>query len=73
MSVAYQDSVVSTGFHPIQGLGAWITRRMAALAAARRRARELQDLAMFTDRDLWDVGLSRSDLMAIEKGIYRRD
>ncbi len=46
---------------------------MAALAAARRRARELQDLAMFTDRDLWDVGLSRSDLMAIEKGIYRRD
>jgi uncharacterized protein YjiS (DUF1127 family) len=73
MAVVYQDSVASSGFHPAQGVGAWISRRVAAFADRRRRAREMHDLAMFTDRDLWDVGLSRSDLMAIEKGIYRRD
>ena len=51
------------------GLGrlgaAWIVRR--------RRAREAQILAAFSDRELWDLGLSRSDLLAVTSGTYRRD
>jgi len=73
MATVYQGSIAANGFHPIQGVASWFARQVATFQAARRRARELHDLAMFSDRDLWDVGLSRSDLMSIEKGTYRRD
>lgn len=73
MATVYQGHLAPSGFNPLQGLGAWFARRVAAWSASRRRARELHDLSMFSDRDLWDVGLSRSDLMALEKGVYRRD
>jgi len=73
MATVYNDSAVTTGFHPVQGLGTWVSRRFAAWQASHRRAREIRDLALFTDRDLWDVGLSRSDLMSLEKGTYSRD
>lgn len=73
MATAYHDSIASRGASPAQGLVSWFSRTVAAVQAKRQRARELHDLAMFSDRDLWDVGLSRSDLMAIEKGVYRRD
>jgi uncharacterized protein YjiS (DUF1127 family) len=33
----------------------------------------MQDLYRCSDRDLWDMGLSRSDLMAIENGSFHRD
>jgi uncharacterized protein YjiS (DUF1127 family) len=49
-----------------QNLGAW-------LAVKRTRARELRELYRFSDRELWDLGLSRSDIPAIEKGTYSRD
>jgi uncharacterized protein YjiS (DUF1127 family) len=44
-----------------------------AWAARSKRARELRELYRFSDRELWDVGLSRSDLPAIADGTYRRD
>jgi uncharacterized protein YjiS (DUF1127 family) len=47
-------------------LAAWWTLR-------RNRDREMADLYRFSDRELWDVGLSRSDIMSIEHGTYRRD
>jgi uncharacterized protein YjiS (DUF1127 family) len=54
-----------------------IRTRLHRLAAAwikrHSRARELRELSRFTDRDLWDVGLSRSDVWSIERGTYRRD
>jgi uncharacterized protein YjiS (DUF1127 family) len=43
----------------------WVVRR--------QRARELDELYRFTDRELNDLGLCRSDLPAIEQGLYRRD
>jgi len=43
------------------------------LIARRRRAKQLQDLYGMNDRELWDLGLSRSDFPAIEDGTYRRD
>jgi uncharacterized protein YjiS (DUF1127 family) len=39
----------------------------------RVRAREMRELYGLSDRELWDVGLSRSDFLAIEQGTYRRD
>jgi uncharacterized protein YjiS (DUF1127 family) len=61
-------------------ISAWLSRLysqlsyvVAYLAAKRRRIRELDELRGFNDRELWDVGLSRSDIFAIEKDLYRRD
>ncbi len=73
MATVYQDSIALGGFHPAQGLRAWLARRVAAVARRHRHAREMADLAKFSDRELWDLGLSRSDLMAVERGLYRRD
>jgi uncharacterized protein YjiS (DUF1127 family) len=55
------------------GLRARFARLADAFAAHRLRAQQLRELYSFSDRELWDVGLSRADFMAIEKGVYRRD
>ncbi len=48
-------------------------RRVSMFLKQRRtRARELRELHRFSDRELWDLGLSRSDIHAIENGVYRR-
>lgn len=73
MATAYQGSIAHGGFHPIQGLGSWIGRCVSAVVERHRRAQEMADLAKFSDRDLWDLGLCRSDLMSVERGTYRRD
>ena len=59
--------------------GAWLSQVRARLyhlgdfwSARRVRAREMRELHRFSDRELWDVGLNRSDIMLIEKGAYRR-
>ncbi len=44
---------------------AWMIRRDTACS--------LEQLYRATDRELWDMGLSRSDFPAIIKGTYRRD
>jgi uncharacterized protein YjiS (DUF1127 family) len=61
-------------------VGAWLARQRARFArlgarwAARRKvARDLRQLDLCTDRELWDMGLSRSDFPAIIRGTYRRD
>jgi uncharacterized protein YjiS (DUF1127 family) len=47
---------------------------MTAFWAARRHgARQAEVLHAFSDRELWDLGLSRSDIPGIIKGTYRRD
>jgi uncharacterized protein YjiS (DUF1127 family) len=51
------------------GLG----RVVAYLAAHRRRLQDAEVLNTFSDRDLWDLGLSRSDIPGIISGRYRRD
>ncbi|HBK07178.1 MAG TPA: hypothetical protein DDZ81_15225 [Acetobacteraceae bacterium] len=45
----------------------------ARWAEKRARARDMQDLYRFSDRELWDIGMSRSDFMAVENGTFRRD
>jgi uncharacterized protein YjiS (DUF1127 family) len=41
--------------------------------ARRQRSRDIQALAAFSDRELWDLGLGRSDLQAIINGSKCRD
>jgi uncharacterized protein YjiS (DUF1127 family) len=45
----------------------------ASWTAYRRRQREAQQLSAFSDRELWDLGLGRSDLRRIADGSFRRD
>ena len=73
MAIVYQDSLARGGFHPMQAVRAWIAAYLAARAERRRHRQEMADLSRFSDRELWDVGLSRSDLMSLELGVYRRD
>lgn len=44
---------------------AWVTRRQQRRDAALLRA--------FSDRELWDLGLGRSDISRVVNGTYRRD
>jgi uncharacterized protein YjiS (DUF1127 family) len=47
--------------------------RFAAWRAARRQqSRLLRELSESTDRQLWDMGLSRADIPAVVRGAYRR-
>jgi uncharacterized protein YjiS (DUF1127 family) len=55
----------------------WLRARLDSLGAAwadrRKRAREIRELYRFNERELWDLGLRRSDLPAIANGTYRRE
>lgn len=73
MANVYQGAIAHDGPHPLQGLGAWVAHRLGAFVERRRHATEMAALAAFSDRDLWDLGLSRSDLMSIDRGTFRRD
>ncbi|WP_428537739.1 DUF1127 domain-containing protein [Rhodopila sp.] len=49
-------------------------RRLAAYLADRRERRRAADaLHRFSDRELWDVGLSRGDILSIGRGSFRND
>ena len=54
----------------LHGLTNWGLTRWAA---QRRRRRDAAVLLSFSDRELWDLGLSRSDIPRIVDGTYRRD
>ena len=55
----------------------WLRARLDSLGAAwadrRKRAREIRELYRFNERELWDLGLRRSDQAAIANGTYRRE
>ena len=53
-------------------LRAQFARFGAKWAARRQAARSLRQLYLCTDRELWDMGLSRADFPAIIAGTYRR-
>ena len=72
LSKGQQEAVREVGVW-LSWLQARLGRLDTAWTARRKRAREVRDLYLFTERELWDVGLSRSDLPAIADGTYRRD
>jgi uncharacterized protein YjiS (DUF1127 family) len=47
---------------PSNRLGTWVARLVAALAEWRQRRVVMHELAMMSDRELSDIGLTRSDL-----------
>ena len=57
---------------PFPGLMAGFDRIAARWQAHRRRTRELRELFALDDHDLRDLGLSRSDFLAIRDGTYHR-
>jgi uncharacterized protein YjiS (DUF1127 family) len=59
-------AVLSAASQSLRAVGAFFV-------AHRQRTRQLQELHRFSDRELWDVGLSRSDISAIESRNYRRE
>jgi uncharacterized protein YjiS (DUF1127 family) len=62
-----------TSYNPITLLRVLLDRGVAHVQARRRRAQELRELFAFDERDLRDLGLSRSDFLSIQNGTYRRD
>lgn len=81
MNLAKEVRFLAEGRLPIvRATQAWLARQQIGLERLgaswwrrRQRAREVQALATFSDRELWDLGLSRADLPAISDGTYRRD
>ncbi len=63
--------VYRSAFAPaITALWHWLTAPVRTFFA---RELVLRELATLGDRDLRDIGLSRSDLPAVVRGMYRRD
>jgi uncharacterized protein YjiS (DUF1127 family) len=58
--------------NPFPSLIAGFDHVAARWQARRRRARELRELFALDEHDLRDLGLSRSDFMAIRDGTYHR-
>jgi uncharacterized protein YjiS (DUF1127 family) len=77
MSASNNTFVVTGSHRPSRPLFSQLADRVqhwrAAWAHRRAHAREMQDLYRCNDRELWDMGLSRSDLMTIENGTFRRN
>jgi uncharacterized protein YjiS (DUF1127 family) len=81
MNIADDAPLIAAGPQPIVATArAWLARLQARLGrldaswrVRRQRSRKVQELAAFSDRELWDLGLGRSDLQAIANGTYRRD
>lgn len=58
---------------PLFNFGTRLRRTISAWATRRRWAREVETLHAFSDKELWDIGLGRSDLMSISNGTFSRD
>jgi uncharacterized protein YjiS (DUF1127 family) len=80
MNIAGQAQLITAGAEPAESTAhAWLARLQAGLGrlgaswrARCQRSREIQELATFSDRELWDLGFGRSDLHALANGTYRR-
>ena len=60
----YPQSLVFAGFN-LDRIGRWIGER-------RRIARTVRELETYSDRELADMGLSRTDIPAVARGELRR-
>jgi uncharacterized protein YjiS (DUF1127 family) len=62
---SYEEPQTRTTDTPEGGHQGWVSRLMAAVAAWRQRQVVLQEMQTMTDRELADIGLSRSDLRRV--------
>ncbi len=63
------DDVAAQASGPFPQLLAWFRARRAE---RQRQATIARELATYTDRQLFDLGIQRADIPAIVKGTYRR-
>jgi uncharacterized protein YjiS (DUF1127 family) len=56
----------------LEGIFAFLSRPRAWLANRGQIARITRELSCHSDRDLADMGLTRSDIPAVARGTYRR-
>jgi uncharacterized protein YjiS (DUF1127 family) len=61
------------GLNPLALLRRALDGALAHFLTHRQRARELNELFGFDERELRDLGLSRSDFPSIQNGTFRRD
>jgi uncharacterized protein YjiS (DUF1127 family) len=81
MTLSQTARVVSDSPQHIVHQGSiWLARLQSTLhrintarKARRRLDRDARQLYAFSDRELWDLGLGRSDVPSIIAGTYRRD
>jgi uncharacterized protein YjiS (DUF1127 family) len=69
-TLSLRDSLTpssATGATPITS---WFQALKATIAAWRRHARESEELAQMSDRELQDIGLTRLDAEAFSRGLY---
>lgn len=71
---------IQSHHHSHQGAAVWRTWLTTAIdrfaevrAERRRRARDFQALSESTDRQLWDMGISRSDVASVVNGTFRSE
>jgi uncharacterized protein YjiS (DUF1127 family) len=69
-NLSYIDSSYDEGAAPIvdkpkHGLGTWLDHLFQNVAEWQRRQSVMRELTMMTDRELSDIGLSRSDLSRV--------
>jgi uncharacterized protein YjiS (DUF1127 family) len=70
---SYDEAPATVVKLPKRGIGQWLNRAVATLAERRRRRVELQEMAMMTDRELFDIGLSRSDVSRVFDPAFAAD
>jgi uncharacterized protein YjiS (DUF1127 family) len=58
----YDDGIPQTAAPAPHGFSAWVNNFAAKLADWQRRRAVMEEMAMMTDRELSDIGLSRADL-----------
>jgi uncharacterized protein YjiS (DUF1127 family) len=76
MNLSNNTYLIADSRQAAEPMATWLSvqyqRLRASWAQRRMRARQMQELYRSSDRELWDMGLSRSDLPEIAKGTYRR-
>jgi uncharacterized protein YjiS (DUF1127 family) len=65
VDTTYDEAPVSVVKPHGHGIGSWLAGRLAALSEWHRRRGVMQEMALMTDRELSDIGLSRSDLVRV--------
>jgi uncharacterized protein YjiS (DUF1127 family) len=77
MNLSNDTYLIGAVRQPTRPIGSWLSTQYQDLRASwgRRRAlaRQMRELYQSSDRELWDMGLSRSDLPQIAKGTHRRE
>jgi uncharacterized protein YjiS (DUF1127 family) len=71
----WEEPAVQPGVVPVRrhGFASWIAERVSTFQAWRQNARALAELSGMSDRELFDVGLTRGDLVRVFDDRLNRD